>query len=355
MSAEELNNAGAEEPMFAGLKKKSKKAKVNFDDFMSQDAPTTAADAATATIAESEEKIDAGEEGGAPADAPAADDGGDMFADLKKKSKKKKKEIPLDLEASTPGDATPTEDTTAEAGEMGDFGDLKKKKKSSKKKAAFDIEAFEKEIEGGENDYEGGADGDAADLDRELGDDVFGGNDNADVDDETSKLGHEAWVGTDRDYTYPELLTRFYALLHSHNPELAGDKKKFTLVPPQVNREGTKKTVFANIADICRRMRRQPKHLMEFLFAELGTSGSVDGSQRLMIKGRYTQKNMENVLKKYIVEYVMCKTCKSSDTILEKENRLYFIICEACGSKRSVSAIKTGFQAQIGRRKAQAT
>jgi translation initiation factor 2 subunit 2 len=100
-----------------------------------------------------------------------------------------------------------------------------------------------------------------------------------------------------------QLLTRFYALLHSHNPELAGDKKKFTLVPPQVNREGTKKTVFANISDICRRMRRQPKHLMEFIFAELGTSGSVDGAQRLMIKGRYTQKNMENVLKKYIGEF----------------------------------------------------
>lgn len=41
---------------------------------------------------------------------------------------------------------------------------------------------------------------------------------------------------------------------------------------------------------------------MEFIFAELGTSGSVDGAQRLMIKGRYTQKNMENVLKKYIGE-----------------------------------------------------
>ncbi|KAI5455047.1 translation initiation factor eIF-2 beta subunit [Naganishia albida] len=355
MSAEEMNNTTpAEEPMFAGLKKKSKKAKVNFDDFMSQDAPTTAADVASATVAEEAKEMDAG--GAAPADAPAADDGTDMFADLKKKSKKKKKEIPLDLEASTPGDATPTTETTADAGEMGDFGDLKKKKKSSKKKAAFDIEAFEKEIEGGENNDEGGDyNGDSAELDREIGDDVFGSNENPEADDAASKLGHEAWVGTDRDYTYPELLTRFYALLHSHNPELAGDKKKFTLVPPQVNREGTKKTVFANIADICRRMRRQPKHLIEFIYAELGTSGSVDGSNRLMIKGRYTQKNIENVLKKYIVEYVMCKTCKSSDTILEKENRLYFIICEACGSKRSVSAIKTGFQAQIGRRKAQAT
>lgn len=176
------------------------------------------------------------------------------------------------------------------------------------------------QIEGGENEFDGGdRNGDSADIDRELGDDVFGGDDNGDGGDATSKLGHEAWVGTDRDYTYPEvstprsrletlaltllqLLTRFYALLHSHNPELAGDKKKFTLVPPQVNREGTKKTVFANISDICRRMRRQPKHLMEFIFAELGTSGSVDGAQRLMIKGRYTQKNMENVLKKYIGE-----------------------------------------------------
>jgi hypothetical protein len=62
------------------------------------------------------------------------------------------------------------------------------------------------QIEGGENDYDGGdRNGDSADIDRELGDDVFGGNDNGDGGDATSKLGHEAWVGTDRDYTYPEV------------------------------------------------------------------------------------------------------------------------------------------------------
>lgn len=32
------------------------------------------------------------------------------------------------------------------------------------------------------------------------------------------------------------------------------------------------------------------------------------------------------------VEYVTCKICKSSDTLLGKENRLYFITCESCGS-----------------------
>lgn len=33
------------------------------------------------------------------------------------------------------------------------------------------------------------------------------------------------------------------------------------------------------------------------------------------------------------VEYVTCKICKSPDTILDKENRLYFMTCESCGSR----------------------
>jgi putative translation initiation factor aIF-2 beta subunit len=94
------------------------------------------------------------------------------------------------------------------------------------------------------------------------------------------------------------------------------------------------------------RMHRNPEHVIQFLFAELGTSGSVDGAQRLIIKGRFQQKQIENVLRHYIVDYVTCKTCKSPDTILHKDNRLYFVQCEACGSSRSVTAIKTGFKAQ---------
>ena len=55
------------------------------------------------------------------------------------------------------------------------------------------------------------------------------------------------------------------------------------------------------------RMRRQPDHVIQFLFAELGTSGSMDGSQRLVIKGRFQPKQIESVLKKYIgIVHVFC-------------------------------------------------
>lgn len=160
------------------------------------------------------------------------------------------------------------------------------------------------------------------------------------------------WEGTDRDYHYEELLGRVFNILRENNPDLAGDRRRTTMRPPQVLREGTKKTVFANFMDLCKTMHRQPEHVMTFLLAELGTSGSLDGQQRLVVKGRFAPKNFESILRKYINEYVICNGCKSPDTILSKENRLFFLRCEQCGSTRSVAPIKAGFVARVGRRKA---
>jgi hypothetical protein len=40
------------------------------------------------------------------------------------------------------------------------------------------------------------------------------------------------------------------------------------------------------------------------------------------------------------VEYVTCRTCKSPDTDLKKgENRLFFVTCNSCGSRRSVAYV----------------
>lgn len=106
------------------------------------------------------------------------------------------------------------------------------------------------------------------------------------------------------DLTYPLLMMRFFTLLRSQHPDLAGDgRKSYKIPPPQVMREGNKKTIFANISDICKRMKRHDEHVTQFLFAELGTSGSVDGSKRLVIRGKFQQKQLENVLKRYICTF----------------------------------------------------
>ena len=86
-----------------------------------------------------------------------------------------------------------------------------------------------------------------------------------------------------------QLLGRFYGLLYVSHPSLSssGLKKRYTLAPPSMHREGNKRSVFANVAEICKKMHRSPEHVIMFLFAELGTSGSVDGGGRLVIKGAF--------------------------------------------------------------------
>ncbi|OAA55477.1 eukaryotic translation initiation factor 2 beta subunit [Cordyceps fumosorosea ARSEF 2679] len=264
----------------------------------------------------------------ATTDPAAADDTGLDLSLLKKKKKK----------SSKPKD----EDGADEA--AGDDGGLdlsmKKKKKKKAKDAAEDDDFAAKLKELEVKEEEEGTAGDAADGDAATAGDMEAG---------TGIWAHDET----RSINYPMLLSRFFTLLQQKNPDHAlSGTKTYKIPPPQCMREGNRKTVFANIAEICRRMKRSEEHLTSYLFAELGTIGSVDGSRRLVIKGRWTPAQLETVLRKYIIEYVTCKTCKSPDTELNKgENRLYFVTCNNCGSRRSVTAIKTGFSAQVGKRK----
>ena len=113
-------------------------------------------------------------------------------------------------------------------------------------------------------------------------------------------------------------------------------------------RVGTKKTLWVNFQEICKMMSRNPEHVFQFFMAELGTEGSIDGTQRLVIRGKYVPKYIESLLRKYIVEYVTCQMCRSPHTTLTRDSvsRLYFIHCQDCGSSRSVAPIRAGFHAQ---------
>jgi len=298
-------------------KKKKKKVPTDFDDF---EEAQTQPEPEKKHEDEAQDQLD--EEADKKKDADLDLDLDD-FSKMKKKKKKKKTFDMNALDDALP--ETPKENNSNEADkhvvddvaveEEIDFS-LKKKKKKKQKELILDEE-----------------DGVKLDSKKEDGD---------------------AEVEVDeRDYTYEELLKRVFDIMRVKNPALTeGGKKKFVMKPPQVVRIGTKKTSFVNFAEICRILHRQPKHLLAFLLAELGTSGSVDGGNQLIIKGRFQQKQIENVLRRYIKEYVTCHTCRSPDTILHKETRLFFLQCETCGSRCSVASIKSGFQALTGKRAA---
>ena len=255
-----------------------------------------------------------------------------VFGEKKKKKKKKKaKEVEVDEVDDDAGEGEggeaaggdePAEDFDA------DFDlSLKKKKKKKKKKvrSADDEEALKEELESAEASASGAA----------------------------STGSGLPWDGSDRDYTYEELLDRVFGILRKFNPELTGEKRRTVMKPPQVLREGTKKTVFVNFMELCKAMHRQPDHVLSYMMGELGSSGSLDGQQRLIVKGRFLPKAFEGVLRRYVNEYVLCHACKSPDTLLDKDQttRLYVLRCQQCGAARSVSTMKQGFMAQIGKRK----
>ena len=207
-------------------------------------------------------------------EAPPPEDGG-LDLSLLKKKKKKKAEAD-DAEGGDDGAAAPAEDGGLDLS-------MKKKKKKKAKEAGEEDEftAKLKELE-------------VKDTDEPVEEEQ---EDQGDMDAGTGIWAHDEI----KTIGYSMLLNRFFHQLAQRNPDHAlSGTKSYKIPPPQCMREGNRKTVFANIADICKRMKRTEEHVTAYLFAELGTNGSVDGSRRLVIKGRFQQKQIENVVRKYI-------------------------------------------------------
>ena len=143
--------------------------------------------------------------------------------------------------------------------------DLSKKKKKKKKKTTTS-----KKSEGGSGGATEGVPVDASEQQRLL----------AELD-EAQEVGDP----NDRkaDYTYEELLERVVDLLQANNPDLV-EKKRTRIKPPQMQTISSRKCMWVNFQEICTMMQRDPQHVYQFFMTELGTEGSIDGNQRLIIR-----------------------------------------------------------------------
>ena len=109
---------------------------------------------------------------------------------------------------------------------------------------------------------------------------------------------------------------------------------RFELPAVDVMWEG-QRTYLRNFSDFPKILRRDSAKLLQYLSKEFAVPAERIGDSAMFV-GRRDPDDFTRLLKIYVNDYIMCPTCKSPDTRTEKEKRISFLICEACGAKSTI-------------------
>jgi len=98
------------------------------------------------------------------------------------------------------------------------------------------------------------------------------------------------------------------------------------------------RTIIKNFQEFLSVFRRDAKHFSKFLFKELATPGHQQGNF-LILQRVIPISILRKKVESYVKEFVFCKQCNEPDTKLVRKDRIYFLVCEACGAEYPVRSI----------------
>jgi len=98
---------------------------------------------------------------------------------------------------------------------------------------------------------------------------------------------------------------------------------------------GGTKDLLEEFCRISKIMRRDPTKLLQYLSKEFAVPAERVGDSA-MFTGKRDPDDFTRLLNIYVSDYIRCITCQSPDTRIEKEKRIHFLICEACGAKSTI-------------------
>lgn len=89
-------------------------------------------------------------------------------------------------------------------------------------------------------------------------------------------------------------------------------------MPPLCVREwSTDETLLRNLADVAKALDRNPIYLLKFLGIELGVQTRVNARpKQYFIQGKHDGDMLQDVLDRYIQQFVLCEKCVSPHTKL---------------------------------------
>ena len=114
------------------------------------------------------------------------------------------------------------------------------------------------------------------------------------------------------------------------------DRGKIKLEKPLlINKD--RKSYIPNFIEMSKSVNRTAEELRLFFQEELRMDTSFKENGCLKIDTIVRKQMIETIYKSFVVDHIMCKTCKSIKTHIEKEKRIKYLICETCGCKRSIA------------------
>jgi len=129
---------------------------------------------------------------------------------------------------------------------------------------------------------------------------------------------------------YEQALDKLYKNL----PEKTLHKERFEMPVAKSLSQGNR-TVVSNFVKIMKTINRDEKHALKYITKQTGTFANID-SERLILKGRFSQKEIQNLINGYLEKFVLCHECRRPDTKMTEHKGIKMLKCEACGALSAV-------------------
>lgn len=127
------------------------------------------------------------------------------------------------------------------------------------------------------------------------------------------------------------LLERLFDKLESNKSQ------KLVAVKPKSIKQN-KKTHITNFVEFCKSINREPNSVKIYIDERLAKDSSISSTGVLIINKIYHQHEIDKDFMAYIKEYVLCPEikCGSGNTNIIKENRITYLLCNSCHSKKAL-------------------
>ena len=120
-------------------------------------------------------------------------------------------------------------------------------------------------------------------------------------------------------------------------PEAVFLKERFE-IPNVLGHMQGNRTIISNFLQIASTLRRDVSHMLKYVLKELATPGEIKKSGALIIGTKVPASRINEKIRQYANEFVLCFECGKPDTRIEREDGLTYMKCTACGARNIVKA-----------------